>query len=58
LVPVLRSTVSNEDWGRAALIVLGRFQVFIHFYRGGVCDSDETALFEALNDEVSNANAG
>ncbi len=58
LEPVLRSAVSNEDWGRVALIVLGRFQVFIHFYRGGVCDSDETALFEALNDEVSNANAG
>jgi hypothetical protein len=31
-------------------LVIGRFQVFIHCYRGGHCERDEEALFEALNE--------
>jgi hypothetical protein len=51
LEPLIRDAASKEDWEKFVLIVLGRFQVFIHLHRGGQCEQDECDLFAALNEE-------
>jgi hypothetical protein len=52
--PLLEAAVGREDWKGFVLIILSRFEVFFHFFRGGDCDQDLMVLFEALNssDEV------
>ncbi len=47
--PLLKAAVEREDWRGFAVIILGRFEVFFHFFRGGNCDQDVSELFEALN---------
>jgi hypothetical protein len=51
LEPSIRDAANKEDWEKFVLIVLGRFQVFIHLHRGGQCEQDECDLFTALNEE-------
>jgi hypothetical protein len=41
---------AREEWKEFTMLVLGRFQTFIHFHRGGHPDIDEADLFSALND--------
>ncbi len=53
LVESLRLAVLNEDWERAAHLIIGRFQVFIHAYRAGELTVDESDLFDFLNDAVT-----
>jgi hypothetical protein len=50
LEPVMREAVNREDWRKVAVLVLSRFQVFIHLHRGGQCEQEETDLFAALNE--------
>jgi hypothetical protein len=48
--PHLRAVVEKEDWKVFVSVILGRFEVFFHFFRGGECDQDMIELFEALNE--------
>jgi hypothetical protein len=41
-----------EDWRAAALLLLSRFQVFIHAARAGEVTAEENELFDLLNDWV------
>jgi hypothetical protein len=50
LRPRLMDSGAREEWKEFAMLVLGRFQTFIHFHRGGHSDVDEADLFSALND--------
>jgi hypothetical protein len=56
LTSLLISAVSCEDWQKAAFLIIGRFQVFVHAFRAGELTTDESELFDALNDAVSVAN--
>jgi hypothetical protein len=51
LLRLLETAVANEDWKGFVRILFGRFQVFSHFHRGGVCEPDESDLFAALDDD-------
>jgi hypothetical protein len=48
LSPTLTSCVENKDWAEAANLILFRFQVFLHYVKGGNLSADETELFDAL----------
>jgi hypothetical protein len=50
LLPLLSLARESEDWEQFILLIVSRFQVFLHFHRGGICDQDETDLFTALDD--------
>jgi hypothetical protein len=41
-----------EEWREVALLLLSRFQVFIHAARAGEVTSEENGLFDLLNDWV------
>ncbi len=42
LIPRLRQAGEVEDWAQFVSFIFSRFQVFLHFHRGDVCDQDET----------------
>jgi hypothetical protein len=44
----LRLAVEREDWRGAASLLLSRFEVFIHAFRGGELSAEESDLFEQL----------
>jgi hypothetical protein len=46
----LETCADNEDWRGFVLIILTRFQVFLHLHRNGVLDQDEVDLFSAVNE--------
>jgi hypothetical protein len=48
MTPSLVRSCEEEDWKHFSLLVLTRFQTFLHFYREGRCDADEVELFSAL----------
>jgi hypothetical protein len=41
--------VDSEDWQGVAMILLSRFQVFVHAIRSGEVTLEEAELFEMLN---------
>jgi hypothetical protein len=45
---VLHSALEDEDWGRAALTLLSRFELFVHYLRDGALRDEETDLFSLL----------
>jgi hypothetical protein len=45
---VLSAAVGNRDWDSSAVIILSRFEVFLHRVKEGNFTADETELFEAL----------
>ncbi len=55
LVHTLRSSITNRDWRGAAVLILGRFEVFIHSIRCGQLSPDEVELFDALNVQVGDS---
>jgi hypothetical protein len=50
----LRGFVEREDFERFVICLLSRFQVFIHFFRGGQLSRDEDDMFDLLDDCVGN----
>jgi hypothetical protein len=46
---MLTSCLENRDWKGSAIILLGRFEVFLHRFKGGNFTVEEADLFEALN---------
>jgi hypothetical protein len=42
----------SKEWKLFIDVLLGRFETFIHFIRGGQCDDEETALFSMLHKEA------
>jgi hypothetical protein len=48
-VHTVGSSVANRDWQGVALLILSRFEVFVHALRGGQLLPDEAELFSALN---------
>jgi hypothetical protein len=48
LQPALETAVAADDWEQFVLIVFCRFQVFLHYFRGGEFEQDELDLFTAL----------
>jgi hypothetical protein len=57
LGPALVESAAERDWKRFALITLGRFQTFIHYYKGGSIEQDESELFSALCEDDSQEGA-
>jgi hypothetical protein len=51
LVPALTRLGGDKDWKEFVSLILFRFQVFIHLFRQGHCDADESELFEQLCSE-------
>jgi hypothetical protein len=49
LRPLLVVTALEEDWKLFVGLILSRFRVFIHLFRHGQCDNDESELFDALD---------
>jgi hypothetical protein len=43
------AAVENKDWQEVSVILLSRFEVFLHLHRGGHFTDEESELFEALN---------
>ncbi len=48
----LERAIEVSDWHRSAVIILSRFEVFLHATRGGELSAEESDLFEALNEPV------
>ncbi len=49
LAPAVSVLVDSEDWQGVAMILLSRFQVFVHAIRSGEVTLEEAELFEMLN---------
>ncbi len=45
---VLTSLCQEQKWDDVAMLIFLRFQTFVHFFRGGHCDVDESDLFELV----------
>jgi hypothetical protein len=55
IYPTLQACIGNGDWRGAAVVLLSRFEVFVHAARGGELRSEEVELFQALNASVSDS---
>jgi hypothetical protein len=49
VLPSFRLAVDSRDWREAAIIVLSRFEVYIHAIRAGEVRPEESELFDLLN---------
>jgi hypothetical protein len=47
---LLKLAVEQKDWRGAAIVLLSRFEVYLHAIRGGELRNDECDLFSALNE--------
>jgi hypothetical protein len=52
-LPSLCSAVHEKDWRGAAVVILSRFEVYVHYLRGGELRDEEADLFSLLNEPVS-----
>jgi hypothetical protein len=53
LLSSLETYVATDDFDRFSVVILSRFQVFLHCFRGGQVSKDEDELFTSLDDHVS-----
>jgi hypothetical protein len=49
----LHLEIEREDWAGAALIILSRFEVYLHFVRSGALRGEEHDLFSLINDSLA-----
>jgi hypothetical protein len=52
---VLSAAIDNQDWKEAAIVLLSRFEVFLHAVRGGELSIEESDLFDSLNEACEEA---
>jgi hypothetical protein len=53
LLHALAAQIGNQDWRGSAVILLSRFEVFIHAIRDGELRAEEDELFCLLNAQVA-----